>query len=372
MIKRSKIRLTVICLLWFLPYNYYTLAQKVPYSRNNSDDLNLSSLIIPTDTAHFFKEKNWYSWCNSLIKGEDGKYHLFYSRFPKSIGFNSWLVFSEIAHAVGDSLTGPFTYKETVLRGRGGNHWDAINAHNPKIKSFGNLFYLYYISTNRNHIEEEINDSILNEVGRTGFNHPLWMKIRNNQRSGVAVSSSINGPWQRLEKPIVEPSTPIKNVTVNPAVATSNDGHFYMIVKGDDVKESRYARMIQAVATSNSPKGPFSIINTPAFDNMPTEDASIWYDTKRKRFYAIFHTYGKSHIGLITSEDGIQWKKARYFDVCKKEIPLKDGSIMKVDRMERPAVYVVDGEVKVLSFAVKKGNESFIVFFNIKNESKYN
>lgn len=70
--------------------------------------------------------------------------------------------------------------------------------------------------------------------------------------------------------------------------------------------------------------------------------------------------------GMITSEDGINWEKARNYQVCKKEIPLKDGTVMKVDRMERPYVYLEEGEIKMLSFGVKKGNDSFIVFFRCK------
>ncbi len=85
---------------------------------------------------------------------------------------------------------------------------------------------------------------------------------------------------------------------------------------------------------------------------------------KRKRYYAIFHAHGGNFIGLITSEDGINWQKAKHYEVCK-EVPLKDGTVMKVDRMERPFVYVENGVPTLLSFGVKKGNDAFIVFFKL-------
>lgn len=40
---------------------------------------------------------------------------------------------------------------------------------------------------------------------------------------------------------------------------------------------------------------------------------------------------------------------------------------MKVDRMERPYVYLEGDEIKMLSFGIKKGNDSFIVFFCVND-----
>lgn len=333
-------------------------------SPQSSDDLDISQMIQPVDTATFIKDAQWYNWCNSVVQGEDGRFHLFYARFPKSKGFSSWLVYSEIIHAIGDNVSGPYKYYEKVLQPRSGK-WDAINAHNVKIKKLANRYYLYYISTNWRGIAASLSDSLLLEVSKKGFSHPLWMPIRNNQRSGVAVSSSIYGPWQRLEHPIVEPHGPIKNVTVNPDVTEGHDGKYHIIVKGDDIQEDRYARLIQAVGIAETPIGPFQLFNESAFDDIPTEDACIWFDKKRARYYAIFHALGQDFIGLITSTDGRNWCKAQNFVVCKKELKLKDGTIMKLDRMERPSVYIEEGELKMLSFAGMKGNESFIVFLPV-------
>lgn len=346
---------------------FLALNVHISYSQD-TDDLDLSKLIQPADTALFIKDNKWFNWCHSIIKGEDGKYHLFYARFPKAKKFSSWLVYSEIVHAVGETPTGPFKYYENVLEPRK-DKWDAINAHNVKIKKFGDTYYMYYISTNWNGIKQQLSDSILDDISFKGFGHKLWMPIRNNQRSGVAVSKSVYGPWKRLDKPIVEPSGPIKNVTVNPDVTCGHDGKYHLIIKGDDVKENKHARLIQAVGVSSSPKGPFTLFDRPAFSDVPTEDATIWFDKKRQRYYAIFHVLGQKEIGLITSENGINWKKAKHFIVCKKEIKLKDSSVIKVNRMERPSLYIEDGELKTLSFAVKNGNDSFIVFFNMKSEN---
>ena len=109
-----------------------------------------------------------------------------------------------------------------------------------------------------------------------------------------------------------------------------------------------------------SPTGPFQVQDKPVIDYLDTEDASLWYDEAGKRFYAIFHAH--DHIGLITSTDGLNWEKAEHYEVMQKLLHTSDGRRIEPDRMERPFVYVEDGKPKVLSLAVKNGEDSYSVF----------
>lgn len=325
------------------------------------DDLNLSLMIQPADSSLFVRDNQYYNWCNSIIKDSDGKYHLFYSRWPKSLGFYSWLTHSEIAHAVSDKPDGPYVNSETIIKSRSDN-WDKITIHNVQVNKFNDKFYMYYISTNSGDVS--LSDDEITCIGTTGYSHKYWNLLRSNQRIGVAVSKSLYGPWKRYDKYLIEPQKPIYNVAVNPSVALGDDGKYYMIIKGDN-NPSGKRRLIQAIATSDSPSGPFCIEPKPAFSDIPTEDVCIWFDKLRKRFYAVFHAHGGDYIGLITSVDGKNWSKANNYIVCKKQIPLNDGTVMHVDRMERPYIYLENDIPAMLSFGVKKGNDSFIVFFRL-------
>lgn len=327
-----------------------------------ADDLDLSSKIRPADKSKFVIDNDYFNWCSSVIKDDNGTYHLFYSRWPKELGFYAWLTHSEIAHATSKSMTGPYKNVETVLTSRK-RYWDSVTAHNVQVSKFGDKYYMYYISTNTG--KEKLSSKDMVEIAKTGYSHKYWNLLRSNQRAGVAISSSLNGPWQRLEHPFIEPSGPIETITVNPSVCQGSDGKFYLIIKGDDANSEK-KRLIQAVGLSDSPIGEFKLDKRPAFSDIPTEDACVWFDKKRERYYAMFHAHGEDFIGMITSSDGRKWEKAKNYQVCKKEIPLNDGSIMKVDRMERPYVYIEDDEIKMLSFGVKKDNNSFIVFFECK------
>ena len=318
--------------------------------------------LQPLSEENVFKTEGYFNWCSSIIKSDDGKYHLFYSRWPKEYTFLSWLTHSEVAHAVADNPAGPWKYKETVLQSRGKGYWDAITVHNPKIKKFGDKYFLYYVSTNlgdKDYTEEE-----LIETARVGYSHPNWKEyLRPNQRTGVAVSESINGPWKRMDQPLIEPSGPITTLTVNPAITQGKDGIFYLIVKGD--KPGTHQRS-QAMAIADSPQGPFEILDKPVIDYMDTEDMSLWYDEKRDCFYGVFHAH--SFIGMVSSSDGRSWEKATEYSVHQKKIYFEGDSTVIPDRLERPFVYVEDGEPQVLSLAVRKGNDAYIVFVPVKEK----
>ena len=330
------------------------------HAQEGEDDLYLYDNFKAVSQQHVFKTEGYYNWGGAIIKERNNKYHLFYSRWKKEYSFHGWLTHSEIAHATAKSPLGPWKYQETVLKGRGKGFWDAITAHNPKIKYFEGKYYLYYIATNMG--GEDYTDEDLVEIAHTGYTHPDWKILRPNQRTGVAVANSLNGPWTRTDTPLVEPSGPITTLTVNPAIDRGKDGKYYLIVKGDKPNEKRFIRN-QAVGVSQHPDGPFEIQEKPVIDYLDTEDMSVWYDKNRDRFYGVFHAH--NYIGLVTSKNGTDWEKANEFVLKNKEILMEDGTTLEPDRMERPFVYQEDGIPKVLSVAVKKGNESYNVFIPI-------
>lgn len=338
---------------WFLSDHYPV---EVTFG-TGQENLDIGSMIQPISEENILSDPDFFNWGSSIIKGDDGNYHLFYSRWKRELGFTGWLTHSEIAHAVSDQPEGPYRFVDTVLQGRGGDSWDAITAHNPKIKYFDGTYYLYYIGTHSDDVP--LDDEKLREVAKTGYSHPLWGVLRNNQRTGMALSKSLDGPWQRSKSPIVEPAGPITTLTVNPAVTQGPNGTYYMIVKGDKPNENRFIRN-QALALSETPTGPFIVQEKPVIDTIDTEDSSIWYDESRNQFYALFHAH--NFIGMITSSNGLDWQKATNYQVTTKRLNLDDGSILEPDRMERPFIYIEDGQPRVLTFAIKEGNDSYSVF----------
>ena len=344
---------------------YFSLLVSLPWqlcAQEPDLDLDLSSLILPLSENGIFRDPDYYNWGASIIKGEDEKYHMFYSRWKREHTFAGWLTFSEIAHATADRPTGPWKYMETVLQGRGSGHWDAITAHNPKIKYFDGKYYLYYIATNFG--GKDYTDQLLSATHDKSLEDANRRLLRENQRTGVAVASSIDGPWKRMDEPLLEPKGPIQTLTVNPAIDHGKDGNYFLIVKGDKPNASGFVRN-QAIAVSKSPEGPFTIQNRPVIDNLDTEDVSMWYSREKDIFYAVFHAH--TFIGLMYSKDGLIWEKALHYKVMDKAILKEDGTVLLPDRMERPFVYVEDGLPKALALAIKKGEDSYTVFLPLKD-----
>ncbi|UMB52590.1 glycoside hydrolase family protein [Lutibacter sp. A64] len=332
-------------------------------SQENKKSLNINEMMEPLKQDGIFRDTAYYNWGGSIIKGEDENYHLFYSRWKREYTFNGWLTFSEIAHAVSKTPTGPWNYKETVLKGRGHGNWDAITVHNPKIKYFEGKYYLYYIATNLG--DKEFTHKDLIDLSTKSLKTKDRGTLRKNQRTGVAVSTSINGPWQRMDNALIEPSGPIATITVNPAIDKDSDGNYYLIVKGDKPNEKRFIRN-QAIATSKSPVGPFKMQPNPVIGNLDTEDVSMWYDENEAIFYAVFHAH--KFIGLMTSLDGLNWNKAHYYNITNKKIALDNGAFLIPNRMERPFIYVENNIPIALCLAIKKEDDSYIVFIPLEKK----
>lgn len=364
--KKNKARFTIYK---DVGHNSYEFAWKetalidwVFSQKKNNDNLDINKIMKSLKKEGVFRDSLYYNWGGSIIK-KDNKYHLFYSRWKREYTFNGWLTFSEIAHAVSNNSSGPWEYKETVLKGSGKNNWDAITAHNPKIKYFDGKYYLYYIATNLGSKEYTHQDLVA--LSTKSLKNKDRGTLRKNQRTGVAISNSINGPWKRIEKALIDPSGPIATITVNPAISKGKDGNYYLIVKGDKPNEKRFIRN-QAIAVSKYPDGPFLIQPNPVIGNLDTEDISMWYDKEQAAFYAVFHAH--SYIGLMISLDGLNWEKASHYKVATKKILLKDGSFLIPNRMERPFVYIENEEPAVLCLAIKKGNDSYTIFIPLSNK----
>lgn len=70
----QKTVLTIINLIFFF---------SVLLAQSSSDTLSFKDRLQPLGEDNIFKSEEYYNWCSSIIKGEDEKYHLFYSRWPK-------------------------------------------------------------------------------------------------------------------------------------------------------------------------------------------------------------------------------------------------------------------------------------------------
>jgi len=244
-------------------------------------------------------------------------------------------------------------------KGPGRGEW--FTAHNPMIERFNGKYYLYFIQT-----RGDVSDREREDIGRLGSTHTRWKELRNNQRTFVAVAGSLNGPWTPTREPIVQPARTIATLTVNPTVCRGPDGAYFMIVKGDKPGESRFIRN-QAVATAPAPEGPWTIQPKAAIDDMDTEDMSMWYSKEWRRFFAVFHAH--TFVGMIESENGIDWHHGKQFELTKRAVAFDDGVTWVPDHMERPFILTdARGNPQVLYVACKKGEQTANIAIPLKSQ----
>ena len=220
-------------------------------------------------------------WGGSLVKGDDGLYHMYYSRWKKELGW-AWVTHSEIAHAVASSPFGPFEFKDVTLSVRGAEYWDGLCTHNPTVHRFGDKYYLYYMG----------NTGDGKVTGKPGKHLLNWIH-RNNQRIGVAVADHPNGPWRRFDTPLIDvssdPGALDALMTSNPSITQRPGGGYLMVYKAVGKKKKGIfgGPVVHCVATSDGPAGPFKKYDKPVFQakghDFPAEDPFIWYQAGKYR-----------------------------------------------------------------------------------------
>lgn len=334
------------------------------------DDLNFQQMIQEVDSTEIFFSDDYYTWCSSVIRGEDGRYHMFYSRWPHGRrspdddamnyifdGFRGWCKYSEIAYAVSDKLNGPYKYVSTILKGNGdAGRWDRFTMHNPQIRKFGSYYYLYYISNSF--------DSLLQfkDASKMTGDWKHWLKYNCTQKIGVIKSKSIhslvNGNYERSSMPLMAPDNiNTFEVATNPTVTMGPDGKYYMMYKS---RKPNVGNMTFWMATSDKPDGPYKMLGEVfTSSEMACEDPCMWYDKKRKRFYAAVKYYSNSKqlvpqfgaLALITSIDGLHWQAAAHPLISLRAIKMKNGNKIELAHLERPFVVTDNNGQPVALFA---------------------
>ncbi|MEM9643426.1 MAG: glycoside hydrolase family protein [Planctomycetota bacterium] len=311
-----------------------------------------------------FDSDTYSHWGGSLVQADDGRFHLLYSRWPKRLGW-SWVVDSEIAHAVSESPFGPFQFRDVALPRRGKEHWDGWCTHNPSVHRFGDRYYLYHMG---NTGEGKI-------VGSPG-NPKLNWDHRNRQRIGVAVADHPYGPWIRQDTPLIDVSTSPDShdslVTSNPSICQGPDGKFILIYKAVGQKNPlpQGGPVVHCVATADHPTGPFIKHDRLVFafegERFPAEDPYIWYQSGKYRAIVkrIKHVGKKRVFSLVhyDSIDGLDWHPGEYHEISDRTLIWEDGKSEKLDHLERPQVWIENGVPKALLCAADRIDEN-----NVRN-----
>lgn len=311
-----------------------------------------------------FESEGYWVWGSSVIKGNDGKYHMFVSRFPKSLPFHpGWMIASEIVHAISDTPEGPYQFSDIALPTRGAQYWDGRSTHNPRILEYQNKYYLIYMGSTHPFANPTYDQLTLDSP---------WCTVgRSNKRIGLAIADSPYGPWKRFDEPILKtkPNTFYSFLVSNPSPIIQEDGSVMMIFKGRTYAgDDKFSDMALGIAYAPSIEGPYTVLNNgqPIFQvdgQGEAEDPFLWKDSRG--YHAIF----KDHVAKFTGEkgggvmahspNGIQWTIDKDPKAYSRTVEWKDGKVEMQGQLERPFLLFENGKATHAFFATMNGVGGF-------------
>lgn len=325
----------------------------------------LTQHMQPAPVGGGFEMEGYWVWCGSVIRAEDGRYHMFASRWPKRYPMHpGWLVASEVVRAVSNRPEGPYQFEEVVLPARGAQYWDGRATHNPHIIRWKDKYVLYYMGSTHPFDELPEEEELTLESYRT-------IVARANKRIGVAIADQITGPWKRLDKPVLDtrPDCFDNFLVSNPAPCVDEDGRIVLVYKSRSYKKPPYPKFLHGnmefgVAVADRPEGPYRReMKTPLFTDPSVhfEDPFIWkdqdgYNMIAKDMYG--NVCGEKYGGLFaSSKDGIHWEFRRDFLMYSRRVLWDDGVVREMGNLERPFILFEDGKPAYAFFATSDGRD---------------
>ena len=266
--------------------------------------------VMPRDPRNGLEDPalaEWYYWDGKIIRGGDGKYHLFASRWEQSKGHNGWWS-SKAIGAVSDNPTGPYEDRGLLWPGN-----EDGKGHNVTALVLPDGSYAVVVSETR--------------------------------PGDVFVSRSLEGPWEQIGSIKVKDQPKWHASNVCPIIRP--DGAFEIIGRSGDI-----------LISTNGILGPYVIQGPsiyPKISGLPQynlEDPVIWYGGGL--YHITVNCWSDRQAFLLTSPNGItDWtNRGLAYDPTKDFLRYTDGTVNHWNKIERPGIYMENGNVVYFTFAV--------------------
>jgi hypothetical protein len=272
--------------------------------------------VGPRDTQNGLEDvtmQQWDYWDGQILKGPDGRFHLFASRWQQARGHNGWFE-SKAVHAVSDHLTGPYEDKGLCWPDDQGG-----KGHNVTALKLPDGRYAIVISETR--------------------------------PGTVYVSASLDGPWQKLGLIHVAQNEFAKLGRMsNTSIMVRPDGGFEIIPRSGAI-----------LISTNGVLGPYVVQGPSIYPGLPglpqhalgnLEDPVIWFSGGL--YHVTVNNWSDRKAYHLTSKDGIHdWTyRGLAYTPSQNFVRYTDGTTNHWAKLERPGIYLEDGHVAAVTLAV--------------------
>ncbi|HVZ88609.1 MAG TPA: hypothetical protein VHG72_16680 [Polyangia bacterium] len=279
-------------------------------------------------------QETYFYWDGKIIKGEDGKFHMYASHWNHSIGFGppaggstGWET-SIPMQAVSDNVMGPYV-------------------------SQGNCY-------SKNEAGNDEGHNVTAVVAPAGTS-PYTLSVGEIVPGQMFSSSSANGPWtlMGLVKTNSNGHGSCGDLSSNFTVAIGGDSRFWATSRGGCVMDSDQVLGTYKVETDSI------LPNLEKNDNGDAEDEVIWYSGGY--YHIVYNYWNVQRAYHIMSKDGVHgWTSTGLAyegtqspqNANSKWLRYTDGTVNQWHNMERPGVYQENGHVTHFTFAVTDTNKN--------------
>jgi len=289
---------------YFLPMPIHGQLSKTAWGAPN---------VLPRDPQNGLEDTSmtqWNYWDGKIIKGPDGKYNLYASRWEQAKGHNAWSG-SKAIHAVSDSPMGPYADKGLMWPDNEGG-----KGHNVTALTLPDGRFAVVVSETR--------------------------------PGDVFISKSPDGPFEYQGSMKFDANGfPMGRPTSNDAIVIRPDGRFEIIARPGAIMISD-----SGIMGPYKVQGPSIYKKIAGLPQRDLEDPVIWYSGGL--YHVTVNCWSKRKAFLLTSADGItNWtNRGLAYDPDTDFLRYTDGTVNHWNKIERPNVYLEDGHVAYFTFAV--------------------
>lgn len=258
-------------------------------------------------------------WDGQILRGDDGKYRLFASRWDEPRGHHGWKD-SIAVSAVSEHLLGPYVDRGPCWPDNQGG-----KGHNVTALRLPDGRYAVVVSETR--------------------------------QGDVFVSASPDGPWTHLGNIVTHGD--VRKRASNYSVMVRPDGDFMIVPRSGQIFLSKTGILGPYYA-----QGPSIYPKIAGLEQRDLEDPCVWFSGGR--YHIIVNSWSQRRAFHLTSKDGITGWTLRgvAYDPRIDFVRYTDGTINRWDKLERPGVVIENGHVVAVTLAVldvpkdqEKGND---------------
>jgi hypothetical protein len=270
--------------------------------------------VLPRDPNNGLEDttmKSWCYWDGQIIKGPEGKYHMFASRWDQAKGHRGWFS-SKAVHAVSDNVNGPYIDKGLCWPDNQGG-----KGHNVTALVLPDGRYAVVVSETR--------------------------------PGDVFVSKSLDGPWEQLGTIKVATNEFSKlGRASNFSVMARPDGDFMIVPRSGAILISK-----EGILGPYTVQGPSVYPKT--IDGQPVrnlEDPVVWFSGGL--YHIVVNSWSARKAYHLTSTDGVtHWTlRGLAYDPTTDFLRYTDKTVNHWNKIERPGVLLEEGHVTHFTFAV--------------------